>query len=170
MAFAPVDAPAQESSTEACPSAHLVPYQIRASTCELASHVMTGVARSETFRRQIERIGALKGIVYIEVGHYWNPNALRVLEGFLQHRVTMAGDYRLLYIRIGDVDGPQAVSLIAHELQHAIEVLESGASTEAEIDALFDRIGSSAGAWVTETEAATEAARTVARELAASAR
>ena len=61
--------------------------------------------------------------------------------------------------------GDRSVRLMAHEFQHAIEVLTSEASTEGEIDALFGRIGVPAGAWTTETTGAIVAERAVGREL-----
>jgi hypothetical protein len=54
---------------------------------------------------------------------------------------------------------------MAHEFQHVIEVLEAGATSESDVDALYRRIGSQAGARVVETAAATMTERLVEREL-----
>ena len=57
---------------------------------------------------------------------------------------------------------------MAHELQHAIEVLEAtDVASEAAGGQLFERIGMHASAGVMETQAALDIGRAVARELSA---
>jgi hypothetical protein len=141
------------------------PSQIRPSTCEMAQAVASGINRSATFRQLVEQVAVLTGIVYIHPGYQRQAGNMRPLAGALQHRVNRAGTYRFLYIRVIPGGGDRLVVRIAHELQHAIEVLQSDATTEADIDALFDRIGAPTDAWTSETTAATKAERIVRREL-----
>jgi hypothetical protein len=141
------------------------PSQIRPSTCKLAQAVAAGMNRSPTFRELIDQVKALSGIVYINPGHDRQAGNMRPLAGALQHRVIRAGTYRFLYITVMPDTEEHLAITIAHELQHAVEVLQSDAATEADIDALFARIGAAAGAWISETTAAIEAERTVRREL-----
>ena len=64
--------------------------------------------------------------------------------------------------------GDRSLITLGHELQHAIEVLEaSGATTEAGVDRLFERIWVRVGASVMETTSAVSVQRAVARELSA---
>jgi hypothetical protein len=139
-------------------------FQIRTSSCRIGRDLDAGLERSATFRRLVDRVGALKGIVYIDVRPLVEPETRREIRGALQHHVTVAGDYRLLHVVIAP-SGDAAVGTIAHELQHAIEVLESNATTEADVDRLFDRIGAPSGAWFRETAAAITAGRAVALEV-----
>ena len=73
---------------------------------------------------------------------------------------------------VPSIDGKRddnAIATVGHELRHALEVLEtSKAITEAEVDALFDRIGWQTSAHTVETQAALDAGNAIARELLAS--
>jgi len=123
-----------------------VPEHIRPLDCRVATIVAAGLARSEIFSDLVGRIGRLNGIVYVMPGRVFMVHA------------------RLAFERWTDA---------SHDLarfpafQHAIEVLSSTASTEAEIDALFERIGIPVGHGVTETNAAITVQRTIGRELSA---
>lgn len=150
-----------------CPAMAGMPYQIRLSSCTLAKAVATGMARSATFRQLVGRVGDLKGIVYVNARFLVEPDTRRVFYGALQHRIVKAGDYRLLYVTLAPEPGDQPVVILAHELQHAIEVLESRAANDAAVDALFERIGAQADAWAFETGAAVQVQRTVGKELSA---
>jgi hypothetical protein len=115
----------------------------------------------------VERIRVLNGIVYVRPRPFVQPEAGRVLAGSLVHQVVPAGSHRLLQVLVLPGARDRLVVVLAHELQHAVELLEAGVSTEAESDALFERIGTGTGAGVVETNAAMEAERRVRRELAA---
>jgi hypothetical protein len=66
----------------------------------------------------------------------------------------------------GAVQGDRPIFILAHELQHAIEVLEAPhVSTEHDVDQLFERIGFHASAGDVETQAALDVERAVRREL-----
>jgi hypothetical protein len=131
--------------------------------------VANGMMRSATLRLTIDRVGELKGIVYIEDGYYVNGKTKRVLSGALSHQITTAGAYRVLHAMVAPESGDRRLMTMAHELQHAIEVLEAiEVATEAAVDELFERIGTQSSAGVVETQAALDVERAVARELSAS--
>ena len=158
---------ARDPGAAASCSAPVPPYQIRPSTCDLAQAVAAGIARSATFRELVDRIRELNGIVYVNAGRRRLVGTTRFLAGALEHRVTPAGIYRYLYLTVAPESGDDPLITMSHELQHAIEVLQSNATTEADIDALFRSIGAPSGAWSWETQAALEVERAVRKELAA---
>jgi hypothetical protein len=144
-----------------------VPDYIRSFDCRLAKAIASGLERSKTFRQLVERVGCLQGIVYIEAQYYVRLQTGIVLPGALAHTVTKAGPYRILRVLVGPHSGDRPIVVLAHELQHAVEVLESDATTETEIDELFERIGVRASTGSVETLAARKVERAVARELSA---
>jgi hypothetical protein len=148
----------------ACPAAAL-PAHIRTTSCDMMRAIGIGLSESPSLRRLVERIAVLHGIVYVTARQVVQVQTRRVIDGTLQHRVTVAGSYRLLYVTVTPYSGTRAVPVIAHELQHAIEVLESEATSERAIDALFDRIGVRTAARTVETAAALAVQRDVANEL-----
>jgi hypothetical protein len=135
-------------------------------SCELTQAIAIGVSHSPTFRRLLERLGELRGIVYLTARPFVQAERGRVIDGTLQHRVTVAGSYRLLYATVTPYSGLRPIAIIAHELQHAVEVLESDATTKQEIERLFERIGTRVGAGTMETAAALDIQQTVINELA----
>jgi hypothetical protein len=162
-----VEAAAQPDVTPAgCPAQARVPTQLRALDCQLAEAIADGLARSSTFRRVVERVGALNGVVYIQARPYVDSRTNRVLDGALSHAVTTAGPYRVLRVLVRPQHGDVMVALLGHELQHVLEVLGAlDASTEQDVDRLFERIGAQAFAGAVETAAATATERTIRLEL-----
>jgi hypothetical protein len=67
----------------------------------------------------------------------WEPGAC------LDHRVHTSAGFRILRVNIAPGEsGARLVALIAHELQHAVEVLsEKSATSQEEVTKLFERIG-----------------------------
>jgi hypothetical protein len=62
----------------------------------------------------------------------------------------------------------EGIAILAHELQHAIEVAqETHVSDQAELAALYQRIGTRSGHLIYDTQAAQEVGRLVRRELLA---
>lgn len=161
----PGAAPREPRAPVPCATAAMMPHHILTANCHMANAIAIGMARSETFRRLVERVQALNGVVYVNAKYFVQPFTNRLLEGALQHRVTEAGPYRLLFVTVAPRSGIRPIPTIAHELQHAVEVLESGATTERAIDQLFERIGVEVDPWTTETNAAILAQRAVAKEL-----
>jgi len=153
---------------EACTVREMVPAQIRLSSCQTVTMVADGMRRSPTLRQVIDRVGQLKGIVFIEDRYYVNGKTRRVLSGALSHNITRAGAYRLVHVMVAPESGDRRLLTMAHELQHAIEVLEAPeVATEAAVDELFERIGTPTSAGIVETEAALDVERAVGRELVA---
>ena len=124
-----------------------------------------GAARSETFRALVNRIEASNVIVYVAV----SPILKSSLSGSLTW-MTRAGDFR--YVRASirtDLTFDQMIASVAHELQHAVEVIEDESVTdERSLTALYKRIGhpsGSAGLKGWETAAAQRTGTQVRREL-----
>ena len=160
---------AEGQTPPACFAREMVPSQLRPLSCRTAAIVTNGLARSAAFRRLVDRVGDLNGIVYITDRYYVNSQTRRVLSGALSHSVTMAGAHRVLHLMVAPESGDRQLITMAHELQHAIEVLEaSDVATEAAVDQLFERIGVQVSAGVRETQAALDVERVVSRELSAS--
>jgi hypothetical protein len=143
-----------------------VPEHIRSFDCRLAKIIASGLGRSETFRQVIERVGRLNGMVYIVDARYY-VQSQTVSSGALLHTAMKAGNYRILYLVVAPQSGDSLICVLARELQHAVEVLESDATTEAEIDQLFERISVHATTGVVDTPASLDVERAVARELSA---
>ena len=101
-----------------------------------------GTARSTTLKALVDRIEASQVIVYVAI----NPVMKSNLSGMLTW-MTRAGDYRYLRASISPKLSPdQMIATIAHELQHAVEVIEDAAvNDEMSLIALYKRIGQQRG-------------------------
>ena len=147
-----------------------LPGHIRVADQRYADVIASGVQRSATLQRMVDRIGELDGIIYVIAAVEFSPGRITSCSPALfSHEVTSAGMTRILRIVVGHDEGDAAVSTIAHELQHATEVLEDpGARSRTEVTALFVRIGREVDPGVWETVGAENIERTVAHELRAS--
>jgi hypothetical protein len=141
--------------------------RIRPQDARLTSLLRQGAARSTTFKALVDRIEASNVIVYIAL----NPLMKSNLSGMLTW-MTRAGNYRYLRASISvDLTADQTIATLAHELQHAVEVIDDESVTdETSLVALYKRIGRQSGTsapmrW--ETTAAQEAGIKVRRELVA---
>jgi len=160
---------AATQAPQECAAREMVPSQLRPLSCRTAAIVANGLVRSATFRGLVDKVGQLNGIVYITDRYYVNSQTRRVMSGALSHSVSLAGAHRVLHLMVAPESGDRQLITMAHELQHAIEVLEApGVDTEAAVDQLFKRIGVQVSAGVMETQAALDAERAVARELSTS--
>ena len=160
-------AEARPTDDVTCAGRALLPEHLRTQNCALAALAAAGLERSTTFRDLVERIRTLDGIVYVMATRLLQPSDRRAPDGGLIHRVTRIGSRRALVVAVVPGMGDRSLGVMAHEFQHAIEVLSSQASNEADIDALYARIGTPAGGRLTETAAASAVERVVGRELAA---
>ncbi len=140
-----------------------LPGHIRPRGPELTTAATDAYRRSPEFRRLVTRIAAVHGVVYIEPRPYVDATSRRVLDGAMLHGVTIAGSQRIVRVLVRPCD--RSAVIMAHELQHVLEVLEAGATTQSEVEALYARIGAQTGAGVSETAAATETERLVERDL-----
>jgi bacterioferritin-associated ferredoxin len=136
---------------------------VRTTEPRVLALVEQGIARSATFRRLIDALNASDVIVYIE------PKLHRpALGGYLSHRMVARGGTRYLKIAVEVRGGEERViALVAHELQHAVEVAQSPAVRDSvSMSHLFEQasIGDSCGGCF-ETAAAIEMQERVLAEL-----
>jgi hypothetical protein len=93
--------------------------RVRSGSPKLTALIKAAEPRSSTFRALLASIEATDGIVFVEDGTCGHG-----VRACLAWSVTLAGPYRMLFIRLStrgrDVD---LTASIAHELQHALEVL-----------------------------------------------
>ena len=148
-----------------CPARLMLPDHVRPGSCAMAAVTASALGRSQTFRGLVDRIGSLKGIVYVTPSAYIEPGTRRVLTGALLPRMTWAGEHRVLYVLVKPGPGDRPAITLAHELHHVLEVLEAGAACDSDVETYFERIGVRTGAWVVETPGAVDVERQVRREL-----
>ena len=139
---------------------------LRPQDDRLTQLMRAGSARSATFKSLVDRIEASRVIVYVAINPLMKPN----LSGMLTW-MTQAGGYRYVRASIShDLTPDQMIATIAHELHHAVEVIEDEAvSDEKSLVALYRRIGQQSGTaspsrW--ETEGAQKTGFVVRKELA----
>jgi hypothetical protein len=138
---------------------------VRATEPRIAAVIAAGLSQSETFRRLIDVLDRSDVIVYVE------PKLTRqALGAYLAHNVVVGGAFRYLHVAI-DVHGANGriVPLLAHELQHAVEVAQDPAARDAHtVDQLFNRLAiefGCGGSACSETQAAKDVEATVVGEL-----
>jgi hypothetical protein len=139
--------------------------RIRPQDPRMTELLRDGFARSATFRALVNRIEASNLFVYVS----FNPLMKANLAGKLTW-MTRAGKFRYVRATINaEQNLDQMIATLAHELHHAVEVLEDDSvSDQRSLQELYKRIGrpSHAGAnaaW--ETVAAQETGIRVRREL-----
>ena len=117
-------------------------FGVRSSDASIVRLLREGNERSATFRALVEALGRSHGIVYVEFGHC----AFGHLNGCLLPYVLPSG--RVRYLRV--VVTPAMLTgnhnvllpLIAHELRHALEVLDHPEVVDVDtLEALYRRIG-----------------------------
>jgi hypothetical protein len=135
--------------------------RVRSNNSSIAALIVQGRDRSITFRRLLETIEASDGIVYIEPGQCHGRHAC------LLFSLTVAGPNRILHVRVDTrATDRDLLSSIAHELQHAIEVLsDSAVTSDAAIYYFFVRNYPTGVPDAFETEEAIKAGRNVRAEL-----
>jgi hypothetical protein len=112
--------------------------RVRTEDPVLAALIQDASRQSTTFRRLVEAIAATDGVVYVVRDRCSPP-----LRACLVLSMTVAGPYRILRVIVDDrkADSDAVVS-IAHELQHALEVLgHRDVTSGAAMYGLFERIG-----------------------------
>ena len=138
---------------------------VRSSVPRIAALLRRGVECSSTVRHLVATLDASDVIVYIE------PKQRRPsLSGYLSHHIVTVAGIRYLRIYI-EMQGAkrQLISLIGHELQHAVEVAQAAdARTSADLTRVFDRLRVPLGCHAAdcyETRAARDVERAIQREL-----
>jgi hypothetical protein len=124
-----------------------------------------GAARSATFRALVNRIEAGNVIVYVAI----SPVMKSTLSGALTW-MTRAGDFRYVRASIStELAFDQMIASVAHELQHAVEVVEDESVVdERSLVAMYKKIGQpsrAAGPSGWDTLAAQRTGTQVRREL-----
>lgn len=98
----------------------MVASAVRSNDEQVQALLIDGCRLSPTLRRLADAIGRTDGVVYLTTGAC-QPRALRAC---LLHTIVDTGNARYLWIRLGaNADRKELVVSIAHELQHAVEVL-----------------------------------------------
>ena len=144
-----------------------LPDHVRIIDCQLRTAVERAAGRSPTLSDLLQRAQRTDGFVYITPPPPAGTGER--LSGGLSHAVSVAGSHRILRIFVSGQPDDKSMAVVGHELRHALEVLEqSTAASEAEVDALFDRIGWRISERIVETQAALDAGDAVERELRAS--
>jgi hypothetical protein len=112
--------------------------RVRTEDPALAQLIRDAADRSATFRRLVEAIGATDGVVYVVRDRCRPP-----LRACLAFGIAVAGPNRMLLVIVDDRKAdPDAIVSIAHELQHALEVLgHRDVTSGAAMYGLFERIG-----------------------------
>ena len=136
--------------------------RVRAADPRVTHYLAEGFERSVTFARLLTTLNATDVIVYIE--------RVMTLPHDTLGRLTIVPAATARYLRIqirADISTTEAIALIGHEMQHALEVAEAPLVRDSGgLIALYQRIGhSSGGEHVYDTEAAQNTGRQVRREL-----
>lgn len=141
--------------------------RIRPQDQRLTDLLQAGISRSATFRALVDRIEASNVIVYVSL----SPLMKSSLAGKLTW-MTRAGAFRYLHASINtELTADLIISTLAHELQHAVEVIEDErVIDQRSLVELYKRIGRPSSSAVPsgwETVAAQQAGQRVRRELMA---
>jgi hypothetical protein len=136
---------------------------VRTERPELRVLLEDGISRSGTLAAIVAALNVSDVVVWVEP-RIRMPSRV---QGFLAHRVTAMGDRRGLRIIVSAaLSGDQLLSVIAHELQHALEVAE--VATIRSDDALrsfFTSISTRCNAGRCDTDKAIRVQEVVYREL-----
>lgn len=140
---------------------------VRATEPKVLALIEAGLSHSATFRRLVDILNESDVIVYVE-----RKRERQALGGYLAHNIVTRGEYR--YLRIGvETQGAERrlVSLLGHELQHAVEVAQSPDVRDAEsLERMFSRLAlkfGCGGTTCSETQAAKDIEHIVSEEFAA---
>ena len=144
--------------------------RVRSTDAGILGLVREGTERSATFSTLVDIIGRSNGIVYIEFGYC----ALGHLHGCLLPYIVPSHDNRYLRIIVTPDKSrrshDQLIALMAHELRHALEVIEHAEVVDVPtMQALYRRIGTPETGGLTgyETSAARAAGDATLSELLA---
>ena len=143
--------------------------RIRPQDPRLIALLRDGMTRSATLRALVNRIEASNLIVYVSL----SPNMKASLAGKLTW-MTRAGAFRYVRATINiEQNSDQMIATLAHELQHAVEVLQDETVLDQRsLQELYKRIGRPSHSGISagwETIAAQETGFRVRKELVAAA-
>lgn len=128
----------------------------------IAAAVEYGARASPTMARLVDDVAAVPMIVHVEEAE--GPR--QGWDGRIQF-VAASGDWLFLRIEVRRHERPTAAAIVAHELQHALEVHLAGVRSRAEFEALYRRSGvrNQTAAEQYDTPAAVAAGERTLREL-----
>ena len=114
---------------------------VRSGEAKILETLREGVRESETFKTLIERVNQTDTIVYVEHGIC----AFGHFQACLPHSIAAVGRTRYVRVIISErAVGARELALIAHELQHALEIAaDPTVRTADDITRLFRRLGRS---------------------------
>lgn len=140
-------------------------HHVRGVDQKIDTLLATGLTRSATFRKLVDTLDRSDVVVFIQP-----KMAHDALGAYLTHRVIAAGPVRYLFVALNvEGDSVRLIPLLAHELQHAVEVAQDPrVRDERSLDGLFDRLNFAFGCngtMCTETKAAVEVEAVVKSEL-----
>ena len=151
------------------------PRNVRTVDSKILALIDAGISGSATFRGLIATLNESDVIVYIvpkaRVKSTYAAVSRHMLGGYFAHHIVSRGQFR--YVRIAvDIAGAEhrLVAVLAHELQHAVEVAQTPDARDAQsLERLFSRLAVAFGCGVTncfETRAARDVEYIVRDELA----
>jgi hypothetical protein len=140
---------------------------VRSAETRIVNLLRDGVSRSSIFRALVAALDTSDVIVYIES----NLRMSHGFSGYLVDHVNVAGGHRYLHVVVNpELSQHRLLGVIAHELQHAVEVAETASvRSDADLRALFKSRDSGtcgvAAHSCTETDAAVHVQEGVLEEL-----
>ena len=138
------------------------PSSLRIYDSALRAAVFGAAERSPTLARLLRRLTEFKAIVVVQ----WSPGLEPGLEAATLPQVTVTDQTLYVHIIVKPAKvTDHLVSVVAHEVQHSIEILESGRSDSADITAMFRQSGGGLTRRFYCTPAAADAGRAVLEEL-----
>jgi len=122
----------------ASPEARAGGPHVRPQDARITALLQDGILRSSSLRALVERIESSNVYVYIGLDH--------LMKSYLAGRLTWMGqahEFRYLRAAINfDLSSDQVIATLAHELQHAVEVIDDQSVVdERSLVALYRRIG-----------------------------
>lgn len=123
-----------------------------------------GLAGSSSFRALVTEVSLLRAVAYVKM----DPDLAIGLRGSTR-LMGASGDTRRMVIVLNPrATDNELVALLAHELQHVVEMARAGVATVAEVEAHYRRHGTTGPKGRYETTAALAAGSRVQNELASS--
>ena len=143
--------------------------RLRSSNPIIVRLIASADRQSKTFHGLLEDIARTDGIVYIETGLCGHG-----VRSCLPHSMARSGSFRLLRIlidpRYTKNDDAHLADIVAHELQHALEILANPKITNGAEMFMFYSRETVTGGGAFETAAAIRIGDLVAREMAVAGR
>jgi hypothetical protein len=148
---------------------------VRSSEPWILALINAGLARSATFRQLVDTLNESDAIVYIETQATRESRQVHreSLDAYLIHHVVDQGGHRYLRIGLGARGAEKRlISILAHELQHAVEIARAPeVRDDRKLQDFFSRASLSfnCAGMCYETQDAKDIQRRVSEELAADA-